>query len=652
MSGIAGIIHFDSAPIEPDLIKKMTASMSHRGPDGIQHWQKGPIALGQCMLQTTPESLDEVQPWMNEDESLILVMDGRVDNWIELRKDLLSLGVTLRNRSDAELVLRAYEQWGEKCSSHIDGDYAIVIWNARKQLAFCIRDRLGNKPFYYHWNGKTLVFASELRAILTAPWVEQNQNGGMLVEFIAGEWHSRSETLWKDINRLVAAHQMSVGKSDLRILEYWSPDLHQILPYKKEQEYFDHYRELLLDCVRRMSRSHRPLSIEVSGGLDSSAIFSIAQQLKQKSELLAEKIEGYSLRFENNGPENELEYSRDLARHFSVDINEVPASLLPFSWFENRACEYKDFPGFPNAAMFDGIRRVSAARGSRVTLTGEGGDQWLQGGEQSYYREELSNRNWSALLHCLHADIVGKGAGKTAHGFLRYGCFPMLPESLQKFLMKIRHGGKQNISAGKFWLSESAQTILEERRTKHLISSEMSVRNFGQIELMNTLQNAFTDLVMDNAERLASYHGTELRYPFRSPQFVQFAFSFPERFRLRGGRTKYIHIKAMRGVMPPKVLNRNTKAEFTVSFRPKLLELTCQFKSEIVAEISTPVMNNSEQLLDRSGLNRLYQAFLTENQVGWPLWPLWSIWLYRRLDGTSCNNHSMDVKKKCDIMPR
>ena len=116
VSGIAGIIHFDGAPVEPGLVERMTSAMSHRGPDGIRHWIQGSVALGQCMLRTTPESLEEQQPLTNEDESLVLVMDGRVDNWEELRKELLARGAVLRNRSDAELVLRSYRTVGTRVS--------------------------------------------------------------------------------------------------------------------------------------------------------------------------------------------------------------------------------------------------------------------------------------------------------------------------------------------------------------------------------------------------------------------------------------------------------------------------------------------------------------------------------------------------------
>ncbi len=210
MSGIAGIIHFDGSGVEPGLIEKMTAAMPYRGPDGINHWVKGSVALGQCMLRTTPESLEETQPLTNEDESLVLVIDGRVDNWEELRHTLLGKGALLRTRSDAELVLRAYETWGQDCILHIDGDFALVIWDTQRRAAFCARDRVGNKPFNYSWDGKTFVFASELHPILGLPGAREVFNEGMLAEYLGNEWHSHEETFCKGVMRLRAAHRMMV----------------------------------------------------------------------------------------------------------------------------------------------------------------------------------------------------------------------------------------------------------------------------------------------------------------------------------------------------------------------------------------------------------------------------------------------------------
>ena len=279
MSGIAGIIHFDGAPVAPGLVESMTGAMAHRGPDGIDHWVKGSAALGQCMLRTTPESLEEHQPLTNEDESLVLVMDGRVDNWEELRRELLARGAVLRNRSDAELVLRAFETWGRDCLPHIDGDFALVIWDARRREAFCARDRIGNKPFHYHWDGRTFAFASELHAILALPWVREELNEGMVAEFLANDWHSRDETFWQGVLRLVAGapdgRSTRAGRASSSI---GSRTSQATLPCTSDDEYAEYYRALFTDVVRRMSRSSQPLACEVSGGLDSSAIFAVAER--------------------------------------------------------------------------------------------------------------------------------------------------------------------------------------------------------------------------------------------------------------------------------------------------------------------------------------------------------------------------------------
>ena len=276
MSGIAGIVRFDGGPVEPGLIEKMTAAMPYRGPDGINHWVRGGVALGQCMLRTTPESLEETQPLCNEDESLVLVMDGRADNWEELRSELLSKGARLRTRADAELVLRAYETWGEDCLAHIDGDFAFAIWNARTHELFCARDRIGNKPFVYHWDGKTFAFASDIHALFSLPDIAKRPNDGMIAEFLANTWFSRDETLWAGIMRLLPATVLRAREKGLAHCNYWLPDFTATLPQDDDEELAEHYLGVLTEQVRRMSRSQAPLACEVSGGLDSSAIFAAA----------------------------------------------------------------------------------------------------------------------------------------------------------------------------------------------------------------------------------------------------------------------------------------------------------------------------------------------------------------------------------------
>ena len=438
MSGIAGVIRFDGAPVEVELVERMTGAMAHRGPDGVQHWASGAVALGHCMLRTTPESLQERQPLGNEDESVVLVMDGRVDNWEELRRDLLGRGAALRTIADAELVLRAYEIWGRDCLAHIDGDFALVIWDERRREAFCARDRVGKKTFNYRWDGTTLAFASELHAILALPGVREELNEGLLAEVLGDEWRSREETFWRGILRLPAAHRMTVSERGARPELYWAPDPWETLPYTSEDDYLEHYRALLVDVVRRTSRSHLPVACEVSGGLDSSAIFAVAEHLRRQQQLPAPALGGYCLKFEDAPEAEERRYSRAVAEHLGVDVEECDATLRPLSWYRDWARRYREFPGYPNGVMLMGMRQAARERGARVMLSGAGGDAWLGlTWPGAYYTEDLAAGQLREVRASFAADRQELGLGPAAWLLFRFGAVTLLPEGIKNLLRTV-----------------------------------------------------------------------------------------------------------------------------------------------------------------------------------------------------------------------
>jgi len=397
MSGIAGIIRFDGSQVQAGLIEAMTREMDCRGPDGISHWNQEGVALGHCLLQTTPESLEEKQPVVSEDGTLVLVMDGRVDNWIELRRDLLAQKVILRNSSDSELVLKAYQVWGKNSLGHIEGDFAFAVWDTQKRSLFCARDPLGNKPFNYFWTGSALYFASDLHAVLSVPDIPQVLNEGVLAEFLACEWYSRDETFWRGVQRLVAAHCMVVDPSGPKIEKYWAPELFTTLSYSRDEEYVEHYRELFTDTVRRLSRAHRVLSSEVSGGLDSSSIFVTAEYLRQNNQLLAPDLAGLTMNFEGEPDADEIAFCRAVGVKSGKSIQEVAPSSPPLDWYRERARKFKDFPGYPNGVMAEDLMRQVSGGGGRVLLNGVGGDEWL-GASRIYYSEELARRDWKQLM--------------------------------------------------------------------------------------------------------------------------------------------------------------------------------------------------------------------------------------------------------------
>jgi len=616
MSGIAGIVRFDGAPIEPGEIEKMTAAMAHRGPDGIAHWTRGSVALGHCMLRTTPESLEENQPLANEDASLVLVMDGRVDNWEELRAELLKRGAVLRTRADAELVLRAFETWGRDCVAHIDGDFALVIWDARNRRLFCARDRLGHKPFHYHWDGTTLAFASELHPILALPWIDEVPNEGMIAEFLAGDWLSRDETLWQGVMRLVAAHRMEVTAAGPRIDEYWAPDLWAPLPYTRDEEYISHYRELFTDAVRRMSRTHLPLACEVSGGLDSSAVFCMAEHLRRSGKLLAPAVDGFTFAFTDDNDANEIAYARAVGEFLGVPIHESPPSERPLAWYAASARKYREFPGFPNAQMSLGLQQAAAAQ-SRVLLTGEWGDAWLAG-SRSYYAEDIAQGNWRALYGSLRTDASIYGARRAARGLLRHGVFTLLPRGLQTSMRRAvqRLRGEQGADT-LYWLSTAMQRTVEARREAFRHPARR-MRSPVQQGLLDMLGSAKGCQIMERVDRQATRSGLEMRHPLGDARIVQFAFSTPERLRLRGDRSKYLHVQAMQGLMPQAVLERRTKAEFSVVFHRHL--------DGMQERLTRTLPREHPDWLDEGGMRRLLDVCLKNRQFGWPLWIFWGIY--------------------------
>lgn len=577
MSGIAGLIRFDGGPVTPGLIERMTGAMTHRGPDGIGHWQGGSVALGHCLLRTTRESFEEHQPLANEDESLVLVMDGRVDNYDDMRSSLLRERRPLRSRSDTELVLRAYEAWGVDFLRRLDGDFALVVWDARRRQAFCARDRVGNKPFHYHWDGNTFSFASEVHALLGLPWVSEELNEGMVAEFLTNQWVTRDETFWVGIQRLIAAHCLQLDGGEPTPRRYWDADFEARLRFRSAEEHTEHYRSLLTDVVRRLSRSVQPLAIEVSGGLDSSAIFAIAEHLRRAGELPAPSVDGYTLDFGDDPEANDLPYARAVGRHFGVSIAEVRPLLPSLTWYRDWAARYREFPSYPNGVSGLAIREVARASGSRALLCGVGGDQWLEG-PREVYADAIGAGEVGRVFRILLADAREAGWARSLGWAVRYGMYPLLPVGAR---LRLRRwlGAEGAFNLGDMaWLSPRVIALARERNELHSPVERAGLRpTQRQYALM--LDTAFGSFARELEERMAASVGIEVRRPLFHPSIVQHAISCPPELLTRGRTTKVQHREALHGLLPELVRCRTGKADFGSLFRAyeKPLEAEAEF---------------------------------------------------------------------------
>lgn len=615
MSGIAGIFHLDGAPVPEGQVQRMTARMQQRGPDGIRHWQQGPAALGHCMLHTTPESLEEQQPLGNEDGSLVLVMDGYLDNWQELRTELLGRGAVLRTRADAELLLRAFEIWGEDCLRHVSGDFALLLWQGRERKLFAARDRTGAKSLFYWQDGRRLLFATDLAALLEVPGVPRRLNEALLHELLGFCVSRPHQTLWQDIQALPPATYLRAGEGGLRAQGYWQPDLAQVLPCRTDADYVAYYRELLFDTVRRQSRSQRLLAIEVSGGLDSSGVFAVAMQLQREGRLLAPGIEAWTLGALTGEAASEVAQVHALEQFWQTPIQAVDAFFPEPDWYVQQVRRWQDVPVFPNAALMDPLLARAASKGSRVVLNGLGGDEWLWG-SRLYYAEALRSGNLRALRDCLVRDATTAGWQSALFWLLRHGVFAVLPLRLQaRIVGAVRDlRGTQSDCGKRRWL---AATLLEELQCALESDRAASLLPEGKPQRFDALDNPRLLWSRQNVDREYAPHGLEPRSPLFTAELIQFSASVPERLLMHGSSAKWLHVEALRELLPAAVAGRMTKADFSSAFRKPLDAMQPYFCETL------PVRRPG--WVHAHGLEHLYQVYRDGTEGGWPQWYLWML---------------------------
>ncbi|PYN44096.1 MAG: asparagine synthetase B, partial [Candidatus Rokuibacteriota bacterium] len=324
MSGLAGVYGLDGRPVDVSLLRRLTEAVAHRGPDGEGYWTDGAIGLGHRIARTTPESLGEKQPLLDERGALCLVLDGRVDNRAELAAWLRAAGVHLRTDTDAELVLQSYALWVDGCASRIVGDFAFAIWDRRRRRLFCARDPLGTRPFYYRDDGPTFMWGSELRQLLDTLPLDPEPNEGVLGEYLSSRLVDSRETLYRGILRLSPGHVLTVEDGCVRTTRYFDVDPRREIRYRSDDEYAEHFREIFREAVRCRLRSVTPVAVFLSGGLDSSSIVGAAARLVRDGHVAGPGFETYSLDFTRPAAD-ERSWVDDVARMWELPVRHARA---------------------------------------------------------------------------------------------------------------------------------------------------------------------------------------------------------------------------------------------------------------------------------------------------------------------------------------
>lgn len=580
MGGIGGTMRFDGGKVARRSADNMAATMPHRARDGTATWARAGAALYCCATHTVPGAGLARQPLVDETDRFVLVFDGRLDNWEELSRDLGERGVPLRSTGDAELTLKAFLTWGHHCAARLDGDFAFLVWDSVERTAFGARDRLGQRPFLYASSATGFHFASEMRALLLSLATEPELNLSRLAELLADHFVTLDETIWRGVRNLPPAHFLVADASGVTVRRYWSPEPATLPRLKTLDDHAAFYRDLIFDQVRRASRSDEPLAFEVSGGLDSSALFLIAAALQREGRLLAPDIAGYTLTFPEGGEAEESALAEAVARAAGRALTSVERTLWSPADIVEQGRRERDLPDQPINLLPYGLRERVRVDGQRSLVSGLGGDEWLGNAwmDRSFFVEQLASLDLAGFGQSLRAEIRDFGWRTTAFAFLRHGMVPFLPERGKQMLRNWRAGlfGKDDRSIAEFYLAEPLQQVLTE-----LGSSRAPVkagRGFSGRRRARLAADPFVVACWSRALQTAATQGIEMRAPYRSRAVVEWSLAIPAKFMTVGRLDRIIHRLALKDLMPRELFERAGKADFFDIFEADLVRHRAAFE--------------------------------------------------------------------------
>jgi asparagine synthase (glutamine-hydrolysing) len=573
----------------------MTRLIAHRGPDGSGAWTAGPVALGHCLLRTTPDAVS--QPLVHHSGEFAITAEVRLDNRKELGEKL-GLPVTDLLPSDAELVLAAYLRWEESCTQHLLGDFAFAIWDGRRRALFCARDHMGVRPFIYHYRpGVIFAFGSEPKAVLAAPGVPFRVNEERLADYLRLAFHDKEATFFEGVRRLPPGHWMRVDASSCNVQPYWSPDPAREIRLGDDREYAEAFLEKFKEAVRCRLRSSGPIASQLSGGLDSSLVTCVANDILA-AERPREALHTVSCIFDEYPEVDERAYIEpvlarcNLASPHYVHADQVSplAQLEEALWHEDGLSYTHN--GFTIADMASTVGRA----GARVMFDGLDGDTIVSHGFERMF--ELAYRgDWATFSHELAAieehtgssrrTIFGMYGGAVLAELARdnrwgtwlsrargaaselefgfrdlsreYGLRPVAPEFAFKAWRRLR--GRAEAKPPTLIHPDLARRTRWQEPPPVMQPRE----NFRETHYAMLLSGAHAT-ALEAVDRIASRFSVELRHPFFDRRLIEYCLALPADQKLKNGWGRLVMRRAMEGIVPPEVQWRKDKSRLSPNF--------------------------------------------------------------------------------------
>jgi len=630
MCGIAGIVAGDRLDHDaPARATRMRDTITHRGPDEAGLHSDAHAALAHRRLSIVDLSTGQ-QPLSNENGSIWVVFNGEIYNHADIRRDLEAHGHRYRTRSDTETIVHAYEQWGDDCVDRFRGMFAFAIWDAPKRRLLLVRDRLGIKPLYWTMAGDTLLFGSEIKALLASGMVEAVANHAVLPEVLSTRYTSGEETLFRGIYKLLPGHRLIFEAGAVTVQQYWDVPARADSPESPAGSPVERFKELLEESVRLRLMADVPLGMFLSGGIDSSAIAAFMARMIDRP------LQTFSVAFKDRAF-NELEYARQVARTVGAVSHEIVIDDQDFFGALPKLVWHEDEPiAHPSSVP---LYFVSALARQHVTvvLTGEGSDELLAG----YGKYPRVAWNWRA------GTVYERMLPAAVRESIARGIVPRLPRRLERYARRsfltmdrspetmffdnfaaIRLADQQRLLAPAYRAAVS-------RSGAYAASLGYFNAPNGNSTLLDRLLYAdiktyLVELLMKQ-DQMSMATSIESRVPFLDHKLVEFAAALPDVWKLSGFTTKRILRESMKGLLPESILNR-PKMGFPVPFAG----WTRGGWNSVVRDVLLDRRSRERGVIDPVAVDALLRDHAAERTEGGDrIWSLMNLELWHRtfIDG-------------------
>lgn len=643
MCGISGIYNVNSKPVETDKLEKMVSIIHHRGPDdeGYLLVNSSTGKFASCYGKDTIEELKPIlkplvndfsadfalgfrrlsiidlsakghHPMCNTDGSIWIIFNGEIYNYLEIREELISLGYSFTTKSDTEVIIKSYQHWSVECLNKFNGMWAFALWDQNKRQLFCARDRFGIKPFFYYFDGKTFIFGSEVKQLLVHDFKKEIDESVIYKSFAIGAFTINSDnTYFKNIKILPHSHYILVSKDHFEVSRYYD-----LVPKQFEssglcfEDACEQYRELFKDAVKLRMRSDVEVGSTLSGGLDSSAIVTSAVNYTDKQFKTFSSYYTYEPRYDERKWINLIvEKTNSKAQFISASAMQVWEDLPKIIWHHDYPLESSS----PVAQYY--VMDLARKNNVTVLLDGQGSDELTSGynhGFYRYYADLISGLSFKRIMNEIpdyfRYNQKGSFFGKSSKIFAS-----LLLNEKKLYNLELNSG---------FNLVIKPITPIHLNEIKELDTSRLS--NF----LYNQIMSTSIQTLLHFEDRNSMAHSIESRVPFLDYRLVEFVFSLPSHYKIKGNYGKYIHREALKTIVPSEILKRKDKIGFLSPGEG--IWLKNEYKP-MVEEIFNSSEFKNRGIYNHKVINETYKNYQNgAGQYGKKIWQLITLELWFR----------------------